>query len=248
MKKMMIMLVAAVCAGTVFAQTMKGPVAQMKRPSPAERRAAILARTGGPIMRPSREPGVCFMNFQKRVPTGELRYALQGISAVFQMSAYSRDGKAGEEKNLKSLVGKPHVAVVAIVDEPGQPALLTSPDECWAKINVAALSADNPDEYKLKLRVNKEMWRAFAFVCGGCYTETPACLLKPARSLAELDGIKGTTIGPDSFLRVHSYLVDAKCTPAGMTSYRTAVKEGWAPAPTNDIQKAVWDSVKSGGK
>jgi hypothetical protein len=30
-----------------------------------------------------------------------------------------------------------------------------------------------------------------------------------------------------------------------MTTYRNAVMEGWAPAPTNDIQRAVWDAVKS---
>jgi hypothetical protein len=29
------------------------------------------------------------------------------------------------------------------------------------------------------------------------------------------------------------------------TTYRLAVKEGWAPAPTNDIQRAVWDKVKA---
>jgi len=123
--------------------------------------------------------------------------------------------------------------------------LMPMTDESWAKINVAALATDKPNEYTLKLRLNKEMWRACAFVCGGCYTESPACLLKPARDLQELDAIKGTTIGPDSFLRIHSYLVDAKCAPAGMTTYRNAVMEGWAPAPTNDIQRAVWDAVKS---
>ena len=26
-------------------------------------------------------------------------------------------------------------------------------------------------------------------------------------------------------------------------SYRKACQEGWAPAPTNDIQKAIWDKV-----
>ncbi len=32
------------------------------------------------------------------------------------------------------------------------------------------------------------------------------------------------------------------------TTYKQAVKEGWAPAPTNDIQRAVWDEVKNGAK
>ena len=34
-------------------------------------------------------------------------------------------------------------------------------------------------------------------------------------------------------------------------SYKAAVKQGWAPAPTNEVQKAIWDAVKArknGGK
>ena len=30
-------------------------------------------------------------------------------------------------------------------------------------------------------------------------------------------------------------------TPALMVTYRKACTEGWAPAPTNDIQKAIWE-------
>lgn len=243
MKKLMF-VAAGLVAASLFAQTMQGPVANPKKISPAERRAAMLARTGGPIERPCKEPGVCFMNFQKRLPSSEFRYALTGMSRVFQMSVYTREGKAGDEANLKALVGR-HVSVIAVVDDETTPMLLVSPDESWAKINIAKLAADKPDDHTLTLRLNKELWRAFAFVSGGCYTETPGCLLKPARTLAELDAIKGTTIGPDSFLRVHNYLTNANCSSAGFTTYLAACKEGWAPAPTNDYQKAVWEKVKA---
>jgi hypothetical protein len=32
--------------------------------------------------------------------------------------------------------------------------------------------------------------------------------------------------------------------PARMTTYRKACEEGWAPMPTNSVQKAIWDEVK----
>jgi hypothetical protein len=180
MKKLMMFSVLLVSSAVIAAE---GAAPQpAKKHTPEERRAAILARTGGPIARPAKEPGICFLNLQKKVPADGMRYAISGICGVFQMSAYVREGKAGDEKNLKALVGR-HVAVIAVVDEPGAPKLLVSPDESWAKINVAALETDKPNEYTLKLRLNKEMWRACAFVCGGCYTESPACLLKPARDL-----------------------------------------------------------------
>ena len=34
-------------------------------------------------------------------------------------------------------------------------------------------------------------------------------------------------------------------SPYRRVTYKMAVKEGWAPAPTNDYQKAIWDKVKA---
>ena len=31
--------------------------------------------------------------------------------------------------------------------------------------------------------------------------------------------------------------------PGKRAVYRKACEEGWAPAPTNDVQKAIWDKV-----
>ena len=28
-------------------------------------------------------------------------------------------------------------------------------------------------------------------------------------------------------------------------TYKEACEEGWAPAPTNEIQKAIWDKVRA---
>jgi len=30
-----------------------------------------------------------------------------------------------------------------------------------------------------------------------------------------------------------------------IVNYKKAVAEGWAPAPTNDVQKAIWDRMKA---
>jgi hypothetical protein len=32
--------------------------------------------------------------------------------------------------------------------------------------------------------------------------------------------------------------------PISVVTYRKAVEAGWAPAPTNDIQRAIYDEVK----
>ena len=37
-------------------------------------------------------------------------------------------------------------------------------------------------------------------------------------------------------------------TPQEMSTYKKACQEGWAPAPTNEYQKAVWDKVHAAPK
>jgi hypothetical protein len=39
------------------------------------------------------------------------------------------------------------------------------------------------------------------------------------------------------------YLSRIGVTQPEFTTYRKACKEGWAPTPTNDVQKAIWDRI-----
>ncbi len=43
--------------------------------------------------------------------------------------------------------------------------------------------------------------------------------------------------------RYTSYLATLGVKPAHERTYRQACKEGWAPPPTNDIQRAIWQKV-----
>ena len=36
---------------------------------------------------------------------------------------------------------------------------------------------------------------------------------------------------------------DGTMYPVMMVTYGRAVREGWAPAPTNEYQKAIWDKI-----
>ena len=68
-------------------------------------------------------------------------------------------------------------------------------------------------------------------------------ILRPAKTLAELDAISATTPWPLQ----HNAMVDrlekrgVKMVKVG--TYRQACQEGWAPAPKNDEQKAIWNQV-----
>jgi hypothetical protein len=70
------------------------------------------------------------------------------------------------------------------------------------------------------------------------------CVMKPVSSLADLDAIKAKTIGPESLSKILNTGAKLGIKATKSTTYRKACEEGWAPSPTNDIQKAVWAEVK----
>ena len=37
----------------------------------------------------------------------------------------------------------------------------------------------------------------------------------------------------------------SRIAPVRRTTYKVACEEGWAPPPTNDFQRAIWDATKA---
>ena len=46
-------------------------------------------------------------------------------------------------------------------------------------------------------------------------------------------------------MRMEPYMAGFGVAPAKLVPYQIACREGWAPPPTNDVQKAVWEKVHS---
>ena len=244
-----IFVLAVISACICLAQSVQGPTkeaaAKKDRASMLkERQERILRMTGGALPRQCKEPGIAFLNAQTQVPVAKLEATCHELARIFHASVYVRESKPLDMNSIRRVLG--HRVVIAICDAPGYPDILTAPDENWAIINMTEITRDKPSTEVLAKRLDKQMQRAFGFTCGGSFTGHKACVMKPARTNAELDSITGYLIGPDIFANVASYIYQLKCAPGGTCTYLDACKEGWAPAPTNDIQKAIWEKVKNG--
>jgi hypothetical protein len=88
------------------------------------------------------------------------------------------------------------------------------------------------------------MWRAFGYVMGAANSNFEHCLLKPVFATADLDALTPKSLSPEPFAKIMTQAQKMGIKPARMTSYRKAVEEGWAPAPTNDFQRAIWQELK----
>ena len=52
----------------------------------------------------------------------------------------------------------------------------------------------------------------------------------------------------DVVTRQLKYLAAMNVTPKVRITYKKACEEGWAPAPTNEFQKAIWEKVHAAPK
>ena len=213
----------------------------------AERaRTSEMRRHGGTIRKPGSAYGkVVFLNAQKKVKSADLKGALDEIEntvhpiwEIKDVESVSLPNPAGDFKSHKGDVG------VAIVDADSLPSLLVAPEDGWAVVNVAALSKGNPSPDVLASRTRKELLRGFA-LAGGCtfMSRSQIVLRGDIRSPRDLDSIQEDSYGVEAIMTLEKTLPYYGVMPWKQSTYKKACKEGWAPAPTNEYQKAIWDKV-----
>ena len=96
----------------------------------------------------------------------------------------------------------------------------------------------------LSVRTRKELWRAFAYLMGAANSTFEHCLMKTVTNLSDLDALKETVVSPEPLGKVMAHAQKLGMKTLRTATYKKASEEGWAPAPTNDIQKAIWDEAK----
>jgi len=147
-------------------------------------------------------------------------------------------------KAAESLVAEKNVAAgVLVVKDEKLPIFLSAADRNWTILNVGPLVADSPAADKLQERFTKVYWMAVARTLGAGYSSYPGCVLVPFSNIRELDAIKVLQPCPEPFNKMLDTGHALGMKTLSIASYRTACQQGWAPAPTNDVQKAIWDEV-----
>ena len=94
-----------------------------------------------------------------------------------------------------------------------------------------------------KARVSKELTRGFAILAGAQSSNYPGSLVGCVTKAEDLDRFADNMLPVDVFARFNEYVLGYGIIPKKEVAYRMACQEGWAPAPTNDIQKAFWDKA-----
>lgn len=193
---------------------------------------------GGMIARPNTQKGeVFFVNCQKRVPKAWID-ELVGYFADETLFKVSYKEGAFDFASPK-IEGN---ASLFIIDDAKMPAILFAPENRWAFVNIAVIAKEERPAF-FEARVKKQLSRGFALLCGASNSQYPNALTRGIVDEADLDKNIDYILPVDLFQRFVKYMEPLGVRPEIKVSYRKACQEGWAPAPTNEFQKAVWDKV-----
>ena len=204
-----------------------------------EGRAHFLERTGGYVRNTSGQKGrVLIANAQKAVPLDGLQKSVTKLAEQMKVAIDIEDVDGADTAKTASLLKDRKANAVIYILDTGKSPLLVSPDECWASVSVPALGDANAPS-----RLEKETMRALTFLCGGTASGYPNPMTYPVTDVRQLDLIDAPDLPIDVIQRMLMYLEKLGVTPYKQATYRTACKQGWAPAPTNDVQKAIWNKV-----
>ncbi|MDR2850166.1 MAG: hypothetical protein LBW77_06470, partial [Verrucomicrobiota bacterium] len=189
---------------------------------------------------------ILFLNVQTRVPAKVIDEPVELLGKMLRLSATRKDAPSGKPAQAAqdALKDAGVAAVIVVGDAAGDPSLLIAPESRWALVNVAALADPGVSPETLAERTQKEVWRAFGYLMGAAHSNFEHCLLKPVLSTEDLDALKTKGLCPEPFNKIMAQAQKLGMKPQRMTTYRKAVEEGWAPAPTNDFQKAIWAELK----
>ena len=210
----------------------------------AEERAAILkkvqiAKGGDKIAKPGTQRGkITIVNAQSRANKEWIAAAVDYLERDTCFKIELKDGTF-DPAGLKSSAAM----TIYVVDDPQLPKVVVAPDDCWGYCNIASLYTEEAPFFEA--RTKKMVSRTFAMLCGGMSSAYTISLAGPMPKVSDLDVLPNEHLPVDVTIRMTGYMEKFGVTPALLKPYKVACQEGWAPAPTNEVQQAIWDRIKA---
>lgn len=215
----------------------------------AATRSNNLIKAGGFIKIEASGAQVRVVNAQGRIPLEVIQNEVDKLSQPLRYKIYTSSEKiekGNAELWASQLLLNTNVAsVIVVIDEEGRPPLVLAPEARWAILNVKALESKTTDNQTLRARFVKEFWRTYGFLMGGAYSDKDTCVMLPVFKPEDLDSLKLQTLGVEAVIKMRHYATSFGINPMRMQLYRKACEEGWAPKPTNELQRAVWEDVEA---
>ena len=210
------------------------------------RDARVMQKTGGFLLQKASGPQLLLVDARER-PSG----AVDEVARLYKLGAHLDSNVEKTPRGTKdaydfakemSDARKPLMTLVVFDGNPTFPALAVYPEERIGLVNADRLKGGD-DPAAPEVRVAKEVWRAMGFISGVGFSQYENDMMQPYYTLKELDGNIHAYIQPMNMAKMGKFWKRFGVKKEARIPYLVAVQEGCAPAPTNDVQKAIWDKV-----
>ena len=225
--------------GHMTSEEVKKLTPEQREQRKAHFQAKIYKYTGGNIIKPGSQKGrVVYINAQSRAEECWLQESADFFMDKTRLAVAIEKGEFSfPTPELKGELN------IFIVDDPSLPSLLGAPENRWAMVNVAPLFTEKRKFFEA--RVKKELTRAFVLVAGGIDSSYPGNCTGPVVEAKDLDKFMDYFLPVDVLARFEKAVAKAGLKPSYQATYRKACSDGWAPPPTNDVQKAIWEEIRA---
>lgn len=122
--------------------------------------------------------------------------------------------------------------------------LTVSPEQAVGTLAVGWLVADNPAAEKRERRLFIELTRSILAALGVGFSMYQPDIMTYVTSVADLDRMTMDHPNPETVNNISYATKKRAIKQVRFATYRRACEEGWAPSPTNDEQRAIWDDVR----
>ena len=232
------LFIAAVLSVVVsaFGDETNAASAKVKASAAVRRRPRNPRQTGGFLMKEITGKIIAVRNAQKIIPTPVLETAVDYARRTTYLPVVL---VGGDEKKDNVAV---EVTLVDALRREGQ-TVLVAPEQHCAELATGWLVADDPADETRAARVKAELTRAVLMSLGCGISPFQPDLMCEVQNLKMLDRLDRANVGP----AVRSVYEETRqrldMEKVVIASYRQACQQGWAPEPTNDVQKAIWKEV-----
>ena len=198
-------------------------------------RTAQIAKQGGEIVRKGAFQGkVSIVNQQTKLSAQDCAEVAELLADHTQCNIVVDSGDGASIR-------------LYLIDDPKEPVMLLAIEDHWGRLNLSKMVDDLPgikakDKF-FRPRARKMIIKAMSLLMGGGASQFPGNIMNTA-TIRELDMLR-ESIPVDMVGHYRAYLSKLGVTRMERTTYLRACREGWAPAPTNELQRAVWDRVHS---
>lgn len=196
----------------------------------AELREKRLMKTGGSVTQEGKGK-IVVVNAQQKYPLAVVEKSMSDLRRLSRMNLEVRPGawKFGEKIPADASIA------MFVIDDGAFPMSLVAMEAKWGVVNVSSLQNEQ--------QVERELMRVAVATFGGGVSQYKISPMQPVFSPEDLDAMVGVKLTIDAGNAIIANLQKIGMTRSRVSTYRKACMEGWAPAPTNKYQKAVWDDV-----